>query len=172
LYRDRWNIDAFGIGGDMTLQSGNGNAEIKIANTKAEPSSIVGDLIIATGGGNDQVFVGTATIFDTLPPPTTRIQGVLQIETGAGNDAVELQRIRDIDILLARLGAGMDAIKALDITADYGVLDGGADAIDVLAGDYRPAQIRNFEIPSGDNAIVVPANRFELLGKSVVVSNA
>jgi hypothetical protein len=145
LYHDRWTLDSFGVGGNVTLRSGGGNAEIKIANTKAEPSSIAGDLIITTGNGQDQVEIGNGNSVNGLSPPTSHVNGVLQVETGSGDDTVNITEIRDIDVLLARLGDGADYLSVFHSPPGYGILDGGAGGSDTIGGDDLTSQLRNFE---------------------------
>jgi len=111
--------------------TGNGNDGIAVGNVSTAESdvNIGGDLVVLTGNGNDDACVSFATI-----------QGLLNVQTGGGNDEVSATEF-DAGQVLMVTGNGNDSVNANAFDSDRTVVvDTGSGADSVLLSNFSAGQ--------------------------------
>jgi hypothetical protein len=134
---DDWFLTQFGVGRNLSINTGAGDDRFELRGDVDSPSSIQGQFSLDSGAGSDFLTLGNVGLGGNPGgDPITTVKRV-SVDSGAGNDTVQIGRIAQVDFLMAQLGSGDDSLYLTDNFFGSSYFMGG-DGSDTVAGVQPP----------------------------------
>jgi hypothetical protein len=92
--------------GTLDIQTYSSLKETDADRVHVEDATMTGDLLIRTGGGDDDIWLNIAGAYDDI-----------EIDAGAGHDDAKLEYVTALDDLMARMGDGFDELELNNFSA-------------------------------------------------------
>jgi hypothetical protein len=92
--------------GKLEIQTFASLKESEADRVHVSDATMTSDLIVRTGGGNDDIWLNIANAYDDI-----------EIDAGAGHDDVKLEYVNALDDLMARMGDGFDELELNNVSA-------------------------------------------------------
>lgn len=111
--------------GSVNVSAGDNTTEIDVVNSTASTMNI------SNGDGND---TGSPFIYlsgDEVGEGNAGPGGGLNLNTGNGNNTVEMLNVEVLDGLMATLGSGINTFFAQNVLSDFGTVNGGSGGSNV-----------------------------------------
>jgi hypothetical protein len=105
---DGVDVESLGsvVYGTVDIQTYASLKETDMDRVHVADTTMTGDLLIRTGGGDDDIWLNIANAYDDI-----------EIDAGAGHDDAKLEYVTALDDLMARMGDGFDELELNNVSA-------------------------------------------------------